>query len=704
MEQNARKFGVFVATLAMIASLLVIPSASAAEEDLQVSLSGHNGATAYASELGYANFTAEITSALGDAHHNVTVTIDFVDETTGDNTWDSGVATVSKCGEEGTPISNNTGNLDAGSTICVSISVDMDALPGVASTDQGTMEVHVVSDEDTATGSDVEGTIKIVNWMVTSVDGVQAFEESDFESTVCSEKPNCNTYTLTVQNLKLNGERVEDATTEKISIRLQQIGIGWSLNSSYPGWSIMDQEATIDGLDAGQTLDIVFEVTLMGGNIPATSYLAEDSNQIVFETRDDNGFYGSQTLLATVADNFAVDVKLPGSLSNQVVSNGCTDESETVSWSVSINNFGNTYDTFSIYIDPSDAQAASWSVNAVDDDGASVSTPDSTGKLEPKFITAGSSFVFNLEMVVPGGLVAGTTHGFTMTVWSSNVQEEVTSFNASVEQCYDIGLAISQSTAFANPGSLASFEITVTNNGNGEDTVSFTTMGAASWLPKMSANNSTVSNGDLDILTFTLTVPADSDAGAKSGMTMVHAYSEGCSVQTSDCEYEKHVSAQVTTNQIYAIKADYYTNETGIVKSSAEIEEGMMKQMKVSVTNNGNGNDKVTLSLSADAPSWVALTTPTALVGASDTQNVSIDVNAPASGALGEHIFQVIATSQDGTTTSTTSTLTITVVEKGSTTGGSTTETLEDEGGLPGFGVLSAIAAIGAALILRRRL
>ena len=75
---------------------------------------------------------------------------------------------------------------------------------------------------------------------------------------------------------------------------------------------------------------------------------------------------------------------------------------------------------------------------------------------------------------------------------------------------------------------------------------------------------------------------------------------------------------------------------------------------------------------------------------------------APSSDALGDHTFQVVATSADGTTTSTTGDLTVTVTEKSTSGSGPTTEEV-DEDDSPGFGILSVIAALGAVLLLRRR-
>jgi PGF-CTERM protein len=124
--------------------------------------------------------------------------------------------------------------------------------------------------------------------------------------------------------------------------------------------------------------------------------------------------------------------------------------------------------------------------------------------------------------------------------------------------------------------------------------------------------------------------------------------------------------------------------------------------MKFILTNSGNGNDEVTLSL-ANAPSWVTLGQTEALVGPGQApMTLNIDVAAPSSDARGDHTFQVVATSADGTTTSTTGDLTVTVTEKTTDGTGPTTDKV-DEDDSPGFGILSVVAALGAVLLLRRR-
>ena len=190
---------------------------------------------------------------------------------------------------------------------------------------------------------------------------------------------------------------------------------------------------------------------------------------------------------------------------------------------------------------------------------------------------------------------------------------------------------------------------------------------------------------------------------------MAHAYSEGCGDDTTDCDYAYDISVSVTANQVYGLTAGYYSNETDVVKDTASVQEGMAVQMKFTVINNGNGNDVIALSL-ANAPTWVTLPDvdgdvgpDSILAGPGQTITWTVDVAAPASDARGDHTFQVTATSADGTTSSTTGELTVTVTEKVEDTGGPTTDEI-DEDDSPGFGIISAIAALGAVLLIRRRL
>ncbi|MEC7712762.1 MAG: hypothetical protein VYE32_01975, partial [Candidatus Thermoplasmatota archaeon] len=224
--------------------------------------------------------------------------------------------------------------------------------------------------------------------------------------------------------------------------------------------------------------------------------------------------------------------------------------------------------------------------------------------------------------------------------------------------------------------------------------------------PILSQSDLTIASGDTGQTVVTMTVPLDAQAiGSEPDYytLMVHAYSKACGEdKTTNCAYYAMAPVStLSTEQVYDVSAGYFHNSS---MASASVTEGMQIQLKFNVTNNGNGFDNIGLSL-VNHPSWVTLGQDTVLAGPDQSSTVTIDVLAPASGALGAKTFQIVATSEDGTTTSTTGDFTVTVVEKSTDTSGPTTEEVDDDdGGLPGFGFLPAIAAIGAVLLLRRRL
>ena len=673
MEQNVRTFGVIFATLALIASVLVMPNVSATDGDIQTSISGDDGLTSYASSFGHATFTAEISSASGDGQTNIMVSASFPDG----SGWVADQATISDCSGEGTTGTNNTGDFGAGGyhEVCISVSVEES---GSEIGDDVEMTVSVTSDEDT-TGTSTNVAIVISDWQAFSNDDVQSYAEGD-----------TNTYTINLKNIKVDVEGNAEAIDVSIYIEFVTAGDGWNIDSENSAWNKMELTATINYIPAGGTFDLELDIQLVGGIVPASSYINSNSN-IVFSAFDDGAAQPQLVSLeANVADNF--DLNSVGS-GNEYIDNGCGDDTATLGWTPSIRNFGNTLDSFEVTFDTSDADGAGWSI-----DGAN---GFNTGNLLPKFEEGIHGF--NVGMHVPGGLAAGTSHSFSMTITSDNdaTVTQTQTFSATVNQCYGMTLAVDKTTDSANPGSSIDYTVTVTNTGNGEDTIDYQTMGASEWTPTLSESSSTVASGDSAQVVFSLTIPTDASANAQSGMAMVHAYSEVCGEDKTGCDYEQSVSVSATANQVYDVEAGYYTNETDVVKNTVSVQEGGGVQMKFTLTNNGNGNDEVTLSL-ANAPSWVTLGQATALVGPDQTMTLTIDAVAPSSDARGDHTFQVVATSADGTTTSTTGDLTVTITEQTTDGGGPTTDKV-DEDDSPGFGILSVVAALGAVLLLRRR-
>jgi len=672
MEQNVRNLGVFVATLAMIASVLIVPSVSADGHDLEISGSGDDGVTSYASQYGTAEFLITISSMTGSAHNNVSITAsaDWGSITTGASVTD---------GSNGCTDENVETDFGAGGTIeaCISVSV---AEAGADIGDVGAVTVSATSAEDSI-GDSTEFTVQVSNWRAYSNDGAQSYAEGD-----------TNQYTISVKNIKVdeNGDAVE--IDDAISISLSTVGSGWNIDSDDAAWDKAELTATIQYLAADADYDLVLDIQLVGEIVPASSYVG---NSFVVFTVQDGTVYTLVSLEASVADNFSVNVTGSGNYDSD---SGCSDAEDATGWTPTVKNFGNTMDSFSITFDTADAAGAGWTV-----DGA---TSDNTGMLNPKFehneADGTGMFTMNVGLHIPAGLPAGTMHGFTMTV-ISDTDSSVTqtqSFSATVTQCYGLTMTVDKAADSANPGNSADFTISVTNGGNGDDTVSLATMGASEWSPTLAESELTIASGATSTTLLSITVPSDASANAASGSVMAHAYSEGCGDDTTDCGYAYDVSVSVTANQVYGLTAGYYSNETDVVKDTVSVQETMTVQMKFTVTNDGNGNDEIVLSL-ANAPAWVTLGQTEALAGPGQTMTLTVDVG-PA-GAVGDYTFQVTATSADGTTSSTTEDLTVTVTEKVDDSGGPATEKVEEDDS-PGFGIITAIAAIGAVLLIRRRL
>ena len=678
MEQNMKTLGVILATLAMIASVLVMPVASAEEGDLQATISGHEGSTSFASENGTAVFTVDISSITEAAHNNLAIAV-ILNGTAG--TLPGHLASVDDC--SGGAVSNLSAGAGESSSACITVGLSHQELVG-SSID---VSVSVTSDEDTS-GTSVNGLIKISNWMVSSADGVQSYSENETHD-----------YTITVTNLMLDAEGAGMNLNGPVYITLVEIGGGWNVDSVSSAWDKPSLTATINYIPANGSVDLVLQIQLVGQIVTSSSYTGAPAS-IGFNAFDEyktpfTTFIFLQAEIATfngVGITSSSDETDAWDPSTTEVDNGCTGLDAGIGWDITILNFGNDRDTFDVVFDTADI--GSWTVNGVDSFTTSLLEPKANDGIHTTFV----------DIVVPAGLAAGTTHSFSMTA-TSNVDNSISktqTFSVTVAQCYDFDMTVDSMMNSANPGSSTDFTITISNAGNGDDTFTYVIMtGPTAWNPSLAALETEVASDATGQNVLTVTVPADASSIAVSGNIMVHAYSEICGDELMSCDVESSITVSVSANSVFDLTAGYFTNDTGVAKSSTSVEEGMSVQMKVNVTNNGNGDDQITLSIDENAPSWITISDEPILVGPGLTETVIITIAAPASGSLGDHTFQVTATSSDNTVTSTTNDLTVTITEKGTGSGPTTDDVEEDDS--PGFGALSAIAVLGAVLLLRRR-
>ena len=163
-------------------------------------------------------------------------------------------------------------------------------------------------------------------------------------------------------------------------------------------------------------------------------------------------------------------------------------------------------------------------------------------------------------------------------------------------------------------------------------------------------------------------------------------------------------TVSVSTEQVYDVSISYASGFDGTVTVTQETQ----LQMRLNITNNGNGIDTVTLSMKNE-PTWAALGSDSNLtelqIGRGQTIGIVVTLSPNTAAMSGrDYDFQVVATSADGSETLSPDLEAQIEIKE---TGGEEVETeeLEDEeeDSLPGFGVFASLLALTLIVLARRK-
>ena len=669
MISNRRQALPFFVVLLMVVSVFAFTPASAASS-LIATLDAEHGPYSFASVNGSAEYTVTITNDGDVDFEEVEISASFMDDT-----WLPENVTFSSSGNEGT-VSILLGPLVSSAVIQVQVSA---TVGNGAKVDfaQVPMQINVEAYDDGGEGASVglEAMICVTNWIA---------YESNFPNQPTINAFNMgdsHDYQIVVENIAVT--KNPDNTTAPMPIRdhitVQYSGIsGWAVTSDDEGWHPFFG-GTLEGMDASvsHTWNVAIELT---GNVKAGDHVV-DFQATSMDPDDPMGGmpyiqpYGMTAIPVSAAEWYGVSVSGAGSR-NVDLSEG----SAISTWNVAVNNLGNTKDTFSITWDNSGVPAG-WTLS---------STPDTSGEIGWQ----GSS-TFDMSLTVPGDALAGASASFTMTATSSNSVDETASqsFVATVDQHYGVSLSVDSDSKSKAPGGVADFIFNVTNTGNGEDTFGIMVDGPALWTPTASQSNITISAVSSGQFTVSVTIPDDKDAGAESGDIIV-------TVSSSDGESTANHSVSVSTSQVYDISMGHVSGSDGTVTVTQETQ----LQLRLNVTNNGNGVDTVTFAME-NQPPWAALGSDSIQIGRGQTIAIVITLSPDTAALSGrDYIFQVVATSADGSET-TSPDLTAQIEVKETEGEEVVTEELDedDEGGLPGFSMFVSLLALTIVVLSRRK-
>ena len=649
-----------LAAFALLALIAALPSAEA-DAQLDVSGSGYHAQQSFASANGTAMFTMTIANS-GDAEYDVVQ----VSAETDDPEWQSDLVnfTIQSTGN----YSRGMMDLGAlGADVSTVLAVDVSVPFGSDVGKQTSVTITVSADGDTAIHQFV---VTVTNWIAWSDDvAVHSFEVGG-----------AHDYSQTVENIAVDENGTAVAIADDITVQYAGTG-GWRVSGN--DWDPSLQSMTLYGMGARETYNATVTVTLFDNTIQA------GSQEVNFQASsldpdDPFGFPYFQPfpvkLFANVEPVYGVTVTGAGS-QDVDVSGGAA----FAAWDVSVRNLGNTDDEFNLGWN-SDLPSG-WSATG---------QPATSGSLGWRL--AGGSFGFELNVSIPASAGAGDSGTLTLTATSVNDPAKTASqtFTITVTQHYGLSFSVDETSKIGSPGSNATFLFTVGNPGNGIDSYAIAVDGPGLWAPTVDVDSLDVTALGSGNFALTVSVPAGKEAHATSGNITVTVTSEDGETNTTE-------TVTVSVRQIHDLAFSYALNATGAEVNSVEVAQSTTIQLQVILSNNGNGYDTASLAL-VDAPAWATLEHTSVPVTSGGQVTISVNLAPDVTSLSGRtYTFQVQATASDGVETATSGDLSVKIAEQ-ETEGEEPEETdtgSEDEGGIPGFGLLAALSALGLAL--RRR-
>lgn len=660
MQSNRRQILSFVAILMMVVSAFAFTPSARAEGSLDTSLEGFYNVYSFASVNGTAEYDLTLTNN-GDADfETVSITASFQD-----TSWETANVTFSTSEDS----NNQTFSLPLAAgglaQVHVSVFVSSDAKIDFAEVPL-TLDINADGAE-----SSITAVVCVTNWIA-----YQSNFPSPLELNTYNKGDNY-TYNLTVKNIAVTMN--PDHTTSPVDItdmiQLQYSSLsGWSVTSTDESWHPF-YGGQLDGMLADQVK--TWEVTVnLTGNVKAGEDIL---NFQASSTNPDDPFgmpyyqpYGLTIIPVSAVEWYGVGSS-GGGMRNADVSEG----SSIQTWSVGVSNFGNTADTFDLTWNL-DNIPAGWTISA---------TPTTSGSIDWQ-----GSTNFDVSLTVPADALSGSSASFSMTATSSSSSIETSSqtFEVMVDQHYGVSMEVDTESKNGVPGSTVEFSFNLTNTGNGEDTFDIAIEGPTMWSPMSSTTSlmvGAVSSGQFLVSVMVpSTMPADSNSG---DITVTVTSSDGVTAVNS--------TISVVSSQVFSINIAYVAGSDGIVTISGDTS----LQIKLNITNNGNGIDTLSLKL-VNAPDWATLGADTLTVGPIPVPLVitlSPD-NAAVSGR--DYTFQVIATSLDGTEW-TSPDLTAEIEAQKIDNTDVQEEVLDEEDDSPGFGILASLLAFTFVVYGRRK-
>ena len=288
----------------------------------------------------------------------------------------------------------------------------------------------------------------------------------------------------------------------------------------------------------------------------------------------------------------------------------------TLDYTVTLTNTGNVIDIYSLTA----TDNASW---------------DLSSSRTWLVVSPGENKIAMLSVTIPSGAEGGTEDSITVTATSMENTEVSDSASCTAQATlWRVEVSISPESKSGPPGETLTYEVTVTNKGNIEDTYDLGASDNAGWNPTVSDNLlENIQPGENRIATLTVTIPDDASSGAEDNVTVTATSMENTEVSDS-----ASCTAQATA--LWRVE----------VSISPESKRGPPKgklEYTATVVNKGNVEDNYDLEVK-DSENWGPSISPTSLtIPPNDNRTATLSVIIPEDAEGGtKDTITVTATSR----------------------------------------------------------
>jgi uncharacterized membrane protein len=397
------------------------------------------------------------------------------------------------------------------------------------------------------------------------------------------------------------------------SLTATKLTVNLTKSAAPTDWTAQLSQTSLQ-IQALQTVSITLTV-----GVPSNASADPVGKQITVTATPDYGDTATITTTTRVAQTYGIQTSAATSLKHTI-------GGSAVTFTVKVNNTGNGQDTVTL---THSGEPSGWTVTHVS--SASISALGSTDVV--------------LSVVPPSKTTAGTYQTTLKAASSDGKTNSQTTLVIIIDAQYGLSMSSSDVSKYVTPKVPAYYNLSVTNTGNTDDYAVITITNIPSGWTVLPTSNP-VSLGPNQTKTFQILVNAPQSAFAGTQFQIkIQASSNGNS------SIVREMSINAVVNQVY----DPVVTP---IQNTKVVSPGSSVTFKINVTNNGNGNDTIDLSVSGvpTGQGWVFNFNPTSVTltpGATKTVDLQFSIGSHA--AYGDNQVTVRGTSHGtvkvGTTT-----------------------------------------------------